>query len=53
MGEVFTKVATIDHQVMLTVLVMLTGPQNVTNMWKDHFEKLYNSSAGINLSYYF
>lgn len=23
-----------------------TGPQNVTSMWKDHFEKLYNSSAG-------
>jgi len=25
-----------------------TGPQYVTSMWKDHFEKLCNSSAGIN-----
>jgi hypothetical protein len=24
----------------------VTGPQNVTNMRKGHFEKLYSSSAG-------
>jgi len=23
-----------------------TGPQNVATMWKDHFEKLYNSNVG-------
>ena len=25
-----------------------TGPQNVTNLWKEHFATLYNSSSDIN-----
>lgn len=26
----------------------VNGPHNVANLWKDHFEKLYNSSSGAN-----
>ena len=26
----------------------VTGPQNVTNLWKEHFANLYNSSSSNN-----
>ena len=26
----------------------VTGPQNVTNLWKEHFANLYHSSSGNN-----
>jgi len=44
-GVMCTKLAIMKHLAMLCTVVGATGSHTVANMWKEHFEKLYNLST--------